>query len=280
LALLAVAALVFAACGNDSNDDAKAGGDTSTTLDEHAAEHQDSGDHDEHAVDSEPTATTEHDMDNMAPAKPLPLLPDGTIDPDGVDLSGVEGVTPEEQAYAEALLVRSLTDLPTWADYDQAIADGFKSIGDGPFTGEEHVIRYEWVEDGVILDPTKPESLVYKYETLPDGTAKRTLEAAMFILPASYTLETAPNDGGALMQYHNHQNLCFTTGAAPRVAGLTDADGNCAPPLAKGAGNIQIHVWIRANDCGPFAALKGVGGGQVAEGETVTCLSEHGSHSL
>ena len=273
LAFVAATSLALAACGGDDTDKSPAEPDASTTT-------------------IEQSSTTEHDMDGMEEhgehgehdhegeaggvAKPIPVLPDGTLDPSAIDLSGIEGVTPEEQAYAEDLVVRSLEGLPKWADYDQAIADGIKSIGDGPFTGEEHVIRYEWVEDDNILDPAEPESLVYRYETAEDGTVTRTLEAAMYILPSSYTLETAPNDGGALMQYHNHQNLCFTTGAAPRVAGLTDADGNCPEGLALGAGNIQIHVWIRANPCGPFAALSGVAGGQTVDG-TVTCLSEHGS---
>ena len=269
LALATAALLTFAACGSDDDEPttttvaAEADSTTEPTMD-HSEDPMDHGEH------------GEHDAEAGGVAKPLPLLPDGTIDPAGVDLSGVEGVTAEQQAYAEDLVVRSLEGLPTWADYDQAIADGFKSIGDGPFTGEEHVIRYEWVEDDNILDPAEPESLVYRYETAADGTVTRTLEAAMYILPSSYTLDTAPTDGGALMQYHNHQNLCFTTGAAPRVAGLTDAEGNCPANLAKGAGNIQIHVWIRANKCGPFAALSGVAGGQTVDG-TVTCLSDHGS---
>lgn len=259
--LLASLALVAAACGSQQGG-TNAAAETTTT-------------------EAPATDTTMHDMDNMEPAtnvaKPLPLLQDGTLDPDGVDLSGIEGVTPEQQAFAEKLLVRSIKTLPKWADYDKTVAAGFKSIGDGPATGEEHLLMYQWVNDDAILDPNKPEALVYKYETLPDGTPKRTLEAAMFILPDSYTLETAPTDGGALMQYHNHQNLCFTVSDTPRVAGITDPDGNCREGLVLGAGNIQIHVWIRANECGPFAALKGIGGGQVNKGDDVTCLSKHGS---
>ncbi len=265
IALLASLALLVAACGSDDKgDETTTTVPATTTVDEHAMDHSENGD---------------HEMDHgeaSGVAKPLPLLADGTLDPAGVDLSGVEGVTPEQQAYAEALLVNSINTLPKWADYDVAIKDGFKSIGDGAFTGEEHVIMYQWVNDDVLLDPNFPESLVYKYETAADGKVTRTLEAAMFIMPGSFTLETAPNDGGALMQYHNHQNLCFSTGDSPHVAGLTNGEGKCAEGLVKGAANIQIHVWIRANDCGPFAALKGVGGGQTVD-NTVTCLHEHGS---
>ena len=39
----------------------------------------------------------------------------------------------------------------------------------------------------------------------------------------------------------------------------------------------MIHVWITPHECGPFAALEGVGGGQVTEGEERSCDHAHGS---
>ena len=38
----------------------------------------------------------------------------------------------------------------------------------------------------------------------------------------------------------------------------------------------MIHVWIRKNPCGPFAALEDVGAGQVAPGQTKACDHAHG----
>jgi hypothetical protein len=38
----------------------------------------------------------------------------------------------------------------------------------------------------------------------------------------------------------------------------------------------MIHVWITSNKCGPFAALEGIGGGTVPEGEEVLCDTAHG----
>jgi hypothetical protein len=38
----------------------------------------------------------------------------------------------------------------------------------------------------------------------------------------------------------------------------------------------MIHVWIVPRPCGPFAALEGIGGGQVAAGQTVACDHVHG----
>ena len=39
----------------------------------------------------------------------------------------------------------------------------------------------------------------------------------------------------------------------------------------------MIHVWITPHECGPFAALDGIGGGQVPDGETILCDDAHGA---
>ena len=44
---------------------------------------------------------------------------------------------------------------------------------------------------------------------------------------------------------------------------------SCSSPM--------IHVWITPTPCGPFAALEGIGGGQVPEGEDVLCDHVHGA---
>ena len=38
----------------------------------------------------------------------------------------------------------------------------------------------------------------------------------------------------------------------------------------------MIHVWITPHRCGPFAALEGVGAGQIVEGEERLCDHAHG----
>lgn len=91
------------------------------------------------------------------------------------------------------------------------------------------------------------------------------------------TLDTVPDIGGALTQWHIHDNLCFTNDSAPLVAGLTDASGNCLPPLVKLQPVPMIHVWIVPEPCGPFAALEGIAGGQIKPGEQRLCDHVHGS---
>jgi hypothetical protein len=190
-----------------------------------------------------------------------------------IDLGGVAGVTPEQQAAAENLVALNIVRLPQWADYKVAEAAGYHSIGDG-LTGFEHFIKWDLIDDDVSLDPDHPESLVY--EPQPDGSKK--LVSAMYFLPSTVALTDVPDIGGALMQWHIHDNLCFTDDpVAPLVRGITDAQGNCNPPMVKLTVAPMIHVWITPNKCGPFAALEGVGAGQIAEGETRLCDAAHGS---
>jgi hypothetical protein len=192
-----------------------------------------------------------------------------------IDLSGVAGVTPEQQARAENLIAVTLLRLPRFADPLTAEAAGYKSIQDG-ITGFEHYINWSYIDDDKVLDPDFPESLVYR--VYRDGRP-RELQAAMFMLHSTDTLDTVPDLGGALTQWHIHDNLCFTNEPGNwKVRGVTAADGTCAPPLV--ANPIQapmIHVWIVKQRCGPFAALEGVGGGQIKAGETRLCDHAHGA---
>ena len=190
-----------------------------------------------------------------------------------IDLSGMPGVTPEQQAAAENLIAITLIRLPQWADYRVAEAAGFHSIRDAA-TGYEHFINWDWINDDVWLNPDFPESLVYQPQ--PDGTRK--LVSAMYMLPDTIALADVPNIGGELMQWHIHDNLCFTTDPeAPVVAGLTGPDGSCPNGLVKFAPAPMIHVWIVPHTCGPFAALEGLGAGQILEGEERLCDHLHGS---
>jgi hypothetical protein len=190
-----------------------------------------------------------------------------------IDLSGVDGVTPEQQAFAENLVAINVVRLPQWADPAVAEAAGFHSIGDAD-SGHEHYVQWDWIDDDVWLDPDAPESLVY--EPQPDGSKK--LVSAMYMLPHDVALEDVPDYGGTLMQWHVHDDLCLTADPfAPQVEGLTRPDGTCRPPNVKLQEWAMIHVWIVPHECGPFAALEGIGAGSIKEGEQRWCDHAHGS---
>jgi hypothetical protein len=192
-------------------------------------------------------------------------------DPDKVDLSGVSGVTHAEQIKAESLLRSTILALPKWSDVAQAKADGFKWMGDIQFGGWEHYVHWDWINDGVILDPNRPESLVYR--RAPGG--RLILEAAMLILPKQYTLDNAPDIGGKLTPYHVHSNACFTNSSSPHVAAPGRfTDGTCRPPFVAGLRTPMVHVWIRPHLCGPFAPIAA---NAALAREQISCDSAHGS---
>ncbi|GAC1591372.1 MAG: hypothetical protein NVS3B21_09800 [Acidimicrobiales bacterium] len=210
----------------------------------------------------------EHDHSGKA-AQIAAAVPPHPFDPSlPIDLSGVPGVTPQQQARAQNLLGATVMRLPQWSDpaYDEA--HGFRSIHDGA-SGVEHYVNPTFIADDTMLDPDKPESLVFDTTVTP-----KKLVAAMYMMTPGSSLADVPDIGGPLTQWHIHNNLCFTTSG--RVAALTGVDGNCPSSLIKGPATPMIHVWIVPHRCGPFAALEGVGGGQIRPGEVVACDHVHG----
>jgi hypothetical protein len=243
----------FAALEGHGAGQADAADGTRTDQCTHGDHGSDHGGHDERGLSA---ATTPYD----------PTMP--------IDLGGVDGVTPQQQAFAENLVAATVRDLPQWADLDAVEAAGFHSIRDGD-TGHEHYIQWDWIDDDVWLDPDYPESLVFE----PQSDGSKKLVSAMFMLPSGTALDDAPDDGGELMQWHVHGDLCFTDDpVAPVVAGLKPLGGSCRPPLVDFPLSPMIHVWITPHPCGPFAALDGIAGGQVPEGEVILCDTAHGSH--
>ena len=136
--------------------------------------------------------------------------------------------------------------------------------------GYEHFINWNLINDDVVLDPSQPESLVYQ----PDGKGGKKLAAAMYMLAPDQTLDDVPDVGGKLTQWHIHNNLCFTPSG--RVAGLSKGEGTCPAGLNSGSQAPMLHVWIQPHPCGPFAALEGIGAGQLKPGETRLCDTAHG----
>ena len=197
----------------------------------------------------------------------------------GIDISGVPGVSVDQELRARDLIEQSLKLLPQWADTATAISGGWNSIGDAS-TGFEHYINRRLIEDDKFLDPSAPESLVYKV----DGES-RTLVSAMYIAKTGVAIDDPEllDFAGNLMQWHMHDNLCWTRNAAgvAVIGGVTDANGNCPPGSVRaGAGNAMVHVWIAPHPCGPFAALEGTGAGRadVSDAERVDMCNESHAH--
>jgi hypothetical protein len=256
------------AADHHANDGADSHAHEEAAADDHAHEESavDSAEHADHEdADHEGVEHEDAGHEDMAHDEPVPYDPNLPI-----DLSGTPGVTPEQQAEAENIIAVTLAGLPQWADPAVAEAAGFRSIGDG-LTGVEHFVNQEFMDNPTIFDPDEPESLVYAVEN-----GQRRLVAAMYMLETGTPLEDTPDIGGGLIQWHIHDNLCFSPNG--QVAGLTRGDGTCAEGLVKPPNTPMVHVWIEPHPCGPFAALEGIGAGQIAEGEERLCDTAHGSH--
>jgi len=193
-----------------------------------------------------------------------------------IDLSGMPGVSPEEQRRAEDLVYLTRMVLPIFSEVSAAEAAGFTSIQDGG-TGYEHYVNWSYINDEYELNPLYPESLVYRWN---QQTQKKELVSAMYMMGDEYTLETVPNIGGSLTQWHIHNNLCFSRD--PMVFGstwvvqVTSENGPCQTGI-KLQQNPMIHVWLDPHPCGPFAALEGVAAGQIEDDQTRLCDHSHGS---
>jgi hypothetical protein len=205
-----------------------------------------------------------------APTGPSTTTPAAPTGP--VKLVSETGVTPAELHRADALLAATIVDLKRYQTPAEAYAAGYRSIGDR-ITGDEHYTNWSYINDGHILDPMKPESVVYEVRN-----GKQTAVAAMYQLPFGSTFANVPDVGGALTQWHVHRNLCLTDNPQQKiVVGITSLDGACPAGTSK-AGNIpMLHVWTVPNSCGPFAALEGIGAGQVPAGQTRNCDTRNAS---
>jgi hypothetical protein len=192
--------------------------------------------------------------------------------PGSIKLVSETGVTPTELNRAETLLASTIKDLKRFQTPAMAYAAGYRSIGDG-ITGDEHYTNWAYVNDGHILDPTRPESVVYEVRN-----GKQQAVAAMYSLPFGSTFADVPDVGGALTQWHVHRNLCLTNNPQQRVvAGITSENGGCPAGTSKAGNTPMIHVWVVPNPCGPFAALEGIGAGQVPAGQTRNCDTTNAS---
>ncbi len=192
--------------------------------------------------------------------------------PGSVKLESEQGVTPAELHRADTLLAATIKDLKRFQTPAMAYAAGYRTIGDG-ITGDEHYTNWSYVNDGHILDPTRPESVVYEVRN-----GKQQAVAAMYSLPFGSTFADVPDVGGALTQWHVHRNLCLTNNPQQRVvAGITSENGGCPAGTSKAGNTPMMHVWVVPNPCGPFAALEGIGAGQVPAGQTRNCDTTNAS---
>jgi hypothetical protein len=215
-------------------------------------------------------STANHQHDHGSAEWPRPYFP--SI---GIDIEDVPGVSAEQEERARQLVLDTQRDLVRWADYNVAVAEGWRSIGDEA-TGYEHFVNFRYFDDGNLLDSNKPESIVYKVYG-----DKRILVSAMYMAEGEPDLDAAEltEFAGPLFQWHVHTDLCWTIrNGRPAVAGVTNENGSCPPGSIAGlVKKPMVHVWIVPHPCGPFAAVEGLAEGQAAvdDSERVDICGSH-----
>lgn len=118
--------------------------------------------------------------------------------------------SPRDRAAADDLRDAVRTTLAAYADVEAAVAAGYRPPRD-PRGPTEHYSSPAAGRDGAVLDPTRPEGLVYY------TVAGRTpvLLGAFFVAPRGVDASTPAGD---LVVWHSHDPACagfFATNAAP-----------------------------------------------------------------
>jgi uncharacterized membrane protein len=161
--------------------------------------------------------------------------------------TGHERTTAEQQQWAADFHRRSLEAAVKngWFDIDKAFEQGFQR----DLINRTHFPNQEYLFDDVILDPERPEWLIYSDS--PDG---KVLMGFMFFTRELY--EVGPTPAGTLAQWHFHP---YET---PRCAieglwtvGDPDEDGRCAEGVPVDRTPEMFHVWFIDHPLGRFTHM-------------------------
>jgi hypothetical protein len=156
------------------------------------------------------------------------------------------------QRQAATNLVRtSERDLPAFSDTARLEELGFVNIGVQVPGGYAHYVNVPWMSDDHYLDPNYPESVVLKR----DASGQWQVQAAMFFLTPTMTLDQIPEFIAWFPGWHAHPELCSDDQG--RVVGFP-VNGQCT--RGRVVTNPMLHVWIVDNECGHrFGGLDGGG---------------------
>jgi hypothetical protein len=172
----------------------------------------------------------------------------GSVAPPGTILPPVpeRDATKDEETAAEGLLLATRAGIAKYVDPAVAAADGYHVAGMHGIDFHANNPRYE--QDDKILDPSKPETLVYA--VAPDG--RPVLMGALFVMKMG---QPGPTVGGPLTVWHAHQHICFSL-TPPTLTGVLSPLGTCpigsiTVPLTPE----MIHIWTVIGAPQPFGDL-------------------------
>jgi hypothetical protein len=153
--------------------------------------------------------------------------------------------TSAQVAAANKLVADTRGGLARFVDLRDALAVGY-----APHRRAREAIKHyfnpTYVTDGRVLDPARPEGLLYAYTTRGP-----VVVAAVYLMNRAG--EPGRAVGGCLTQWHVHDNLCSSDPANGMITGLRTRGGRCPPGQVSWAAPPMMHTWIINIPGGPFA---------------------------
>ena len=164
----------------------------------------------------------------------------------GPNLPDVAAATAGERARAEALWTASAAAAERWRDPEAATAAGFRFRDEA---GPERRVRFlhvpnpAWRTDGRVLDPARPETLVYWNG--PGG--RLTLVGVMYTAARG---AHGPAVGGPITRWHDHES-CRDPGTRAKLG--RPVDGACPEGQVYRRSGEMMHVWFTDDLATAFA---------------------------
>jgi len=163
-----------------------------------------------------------------------------------MDMSHMEPPTAAQRQWADDFVGRCWESARRhgWFNFETAKADGFEL----QWSDTEHYVKREFVFDDKILDPDRPEFLMFRKS--PSGDL---LLGFMFFTRSLE--EHGPQPGGSLAPWHYHpwngRGYCAEGGILP--VSRPDERGRCAQGMQVSRSAEMLHVWFVDHPLGPYA---------------------------
>jgi hypothetical protein len=110
----------------------------------------------------------------------------------------------------------------------------------------KHYFNSTYVTDGRVLDPARPEGLMYAFTTRGP-----VVVAAVYLMNPGGGSGRAV--GGCLTPWHVHDNLCSSDPGRGMITGLRGAGGQCPRGQVSLAATSMLHTWVVDVPGGRFA---------------------------
>jgi hypothetical protein len=165
----------------------------------------------------------------------------------GPNQPDVAAAAAEERARAEALWRDSIANAQRWRDPQAATAAGFRFKDDRRAADRPvrllHVPNPAWRGDGRVLDPTRPETLIYW----------RGPDDRLILVGVMYTAargQPGPTVGGPITRWHDHES-CRDPDTRAKLG--RPVDGTCPDGQVLRRSGEMMHVWFTDDLATAFA---------------------------